>query len=373
MSVAAAAAHGGAMFSSSQWNPLLSSPPPPPSSIPSVGVTLPETDPNFDAEAELIFLNKLERKAFTLQQKGHHLYAIELMEQSVASRKLLYGPLSEEVMVASEKLALLYNSLAMSSLYKEEYKQSLRLLRKAELLTSHISALASVRVQTLNNLACAYRRLQRPKTALNLLRESLVLLTAEQTIEGRHVTHLNMCAILSQLHRHEEAIEHAKAAVMWCQKQLLASSPASSDAAATKDPTIAANEKERRRAERRRERQRRMYGDESDATSHGSYSSDGDDADHKSSDANLDSAATAASRHQELTEKIVILGIAYHNLGVEEEFLKHYDACLEWYSKALKLAQQHIGESEEITKTFKESYSQAKKVRTRGEEYMPIE
>lgn len=144
--------------------------------------------PSFDVEAELLFLSKIERKARSLQGKGHHLMAVELMEQSVASRKMLYGELSDEVRVAAEQLSLVYNSLAMAALYKEEYKTALRLLRKAELLTTHMSELTSVRVQTLNNLACAYRRLARPKTALNLLRESLVLLGTEKGTEGRPVT-----------------------------------------------------------------------------------------------------------------------------------------------------------------------------------------
>ena len=149
--------------------------------------------PSFDVEAELLFLSKIERKARSLQSKGHHLMAVELLEQSVASRKMLYGELSDEVRVAAEQLSLVYNSLAMASLYKEEYKVALRLLRKAELLTTHMSELTSVRVQTLNNLACCYRRLARPKTALNLLRESLVLLGTEKGTEGRPVTQSVPC------------------------------------------------------------------------------------------------------------------------------------------------------------------------------------
>ncbi len=29
-----------------------------------------------------------------------------------------------------------------------------------------------------------------------------------------------------------------------------------------------------------------------------------------------------------------MLGIAYYNMGVQEEFLNRYDSCLEWYNKA---------------------------------------
>jgi hypothetical protein len=66
--------------------------------------------------------------------------------------------------------------------------------------------------------------MKKPRTALNLLRESLAIISAENGLDGRAVTHLNMCAILSQLNRHAEALEHANAAVIHCQKQLLSSS-----------------------------------------------------------------------------------------------------------------------------------------------------
>lgn len=60
------------------------------------------------------------------------------------------------------------------------------------------------------------------------------------------------------------------------------------------------------------------------------------------------------------------LGIAYHNLGVEEEFLKHYDACLEWYEKAYQLAIQYVGENQPITNTFAQSLKAAQKVKLYG-------
>jgi tetratricopeptide (TPR) repeat protein len=286
---------------------------PPPSSAhyhisiePSSSPLLPSSDPNFDAEAELLFLDKIDRKCLSLQRKGQIMYAIELMESGLSSRKLLYGDNSPPVLQCAEKLIILYNSLAMSSLYKEEYKLSLKLLRKAERLSLELSSLLAVRIQTLNNLACVYRRLDRPKTALNLLRESIALLATqdENELEGRETTHLNMCAILSQLSRHSEAIQHAKAAVLNAQKGLLS----------------------------------------------------------QELKQKLENTPQQAEQAQILTEKIVILAIAYHNLGVECEYLGEAEKCLEWYKKAKQLAQEHIGQNEQITLTFNESYVQAKKV-----------
>ncbi len=149
----------------------------------------------------------------------------------------------------------------------EDYEFSCSLLRKARALCADIPALVHVRVQTLNNLACCQRRQNQPLKALSALKKALAVLTAHGTIDGRAVTHLNVCAILSQLNRHSEALGHAEAAVLHCQEQLTS---------------------------------------ESVRTELNRHSGD---------------------KHSLLTEKIVILGIAYHNLGVEEEYLGH-EKCL---------------------------------------------
>ncbi len=189
------------------------------------------THATIDTEAEHLVLRKIDRKAASLQKHGHPLEAMELLQQGLQSRIQLYGIHSEHVVEAVEKLALVYNSVAMAALYTEDYTQCLHLLRQADtLLTTHAhTPLLSVRIQTLNNLACCYRRQHRPKQALSMLRQSLQLLAQAHTdatvqqqhgyadasvqqhgyagqqqngsehVDSRAVTHLNICAILSQL------------------------------------------------------------------------------------------------------------------------------------------------------------------------------
>jgi len=72
-------------------------------------------------------------------------------------------------------------------------------------------------------------------------------------------------------------------------------------------------------------------------------------------------------RHHEdtnafLTERVVVLGIAYHNLGVEEEMMRHIDRAVRWYEKAYRLAADHLGPKEVITESFLESLNEAKTV-----------
>jgi len=229
-----------------------------------------------------------------------------LMERGVAERTRVYGMESAHVQKASEALTLMYNSTAMTILSKGDPGQAIALLDKANQLVTDFPALLHVRVQTLNNLACCYRRKKKLDLALKLLQEALTLCDTLKSIDGATVTHLNMCAILAQMKRHIEAVEHAKAAVLLCQEQLLS-----------------------------------------------------------------DSIRKKIEQHEPfvsssfLTERVVILGIAYHNLGVEEEYLHHYDDCLQWYLKALRLAKKHIGKDAPITKSFRTSFRAAKQIMER--------
>lgn len=127
------------------------------------------------------------------------------------------------------------------------------LLKKAEILTERDEAGRAV---TFNNLACYYRkcvrRHARPARASHArtnarrrgkLHAALTYLQKALRIEARleHVdnpadTHLNMCAVLSQLGRHSQALEHAQSALILLQEELFAK-PLDGAAGATGDDT----------------------------------------------------------------------------------------------------------------------------------------
>ena len=67
---------------------------------------------------------------------------------------------------------------------------------------------------TLNNLGCYYKRIQKPNVALRYM--SQALMEEERSRQPKsHIasTKLNICAILSSLSKHKEAIKYAVSAV----------------------------------------------------------------------------------------------------------------------------------------------------------------
>jgi len=48
-------------------------------------------------------------------------------------------------------------------------------------------------------------------------------------------------------------------------------------------------------------------------------------------------------------DRTAVLAIAYHNMGVEQEFLKSYPAAILSYKKAVNFAEKNLGAEDGIT------------------------
>lgn len=170
----------------------------------------------------------------------------------------------------------------MSFLQKENFNVALELLRKAETLTEEGDRFRAV---TYNNFACVFRRTKKLRSALNFLEKALEIeynylhYSDESVDDCLQVSnpcdiHLNICAILSQMGKHELALQHAMKALILIQDELITKF--------SMDPTELA-------------------------------------------------AAQAAAAAQEVPgqsqskkpeDRMIVLCIAYHNIAVEQEFLK---------------------------------------------------
>jgi tetratricopeptide (TPR) repeat protein len=111
-------------------------------------------------------------------------------------------------------------------------------------------------------------------------------------------THINACAVLSQLGRHQTALEHAQQALILLQEELLAP------------------------------------------------------------------PGTGAPPAPPAADRIAVLAIAYHNIGVEQEFLKRFDQATLSYRKGVEVAERYLGTKHAICITLRNSLVAAKKAAT---------
>lgn len=213
------------------------------------------------------------------------------MERGLVLRQHFFGADSEEVWKACRTVGEMCNLVAMTYLQQEDFNMVLELLKKAEILTERDAA---GRAATFNNLACYYRRQGKLHAALQYLQKALKIESKLSNVQNPADTHINACAVLSQLGRHQTALEHAQNALILLQEELL--SP----------PGV------------------------------------------------VNGAPPQADR-------IAVLAIAYHNIGVEQEFLKRYEHSVLSYKKGVEVAERYLGTKHAICITLNNSLVLAKK------------
>lgn len=184
-------------------------------------------------------------------------------------------------------MVLTCNKEGMDHLRKAQFKDAFEQLKYAEAILvarhgedekSHLLAV------TCNNLGCYYKKVNKLHAALSYLRKALkievVLQTDDVTVAG---THLNICAILSKLDKHDRAVQHACCAL------------------------------------------------------------------------DLISGRVAAVGHAATQDENSVLAIAYHNVAVERDYLRDWEAAAQAYQQGHQVAKQSLGEFHPLTQTLRKN------------------
>lgn len=227
-----------------------------------------------------------------------------MLEELLKRKKQIYGTNSRQFTRSCKQLCEICNILAVYYLKKEDINSALDLLKKSEELCENNEL---GQAMTFNNMACYYRRIGKMRTALNFLQRALTIESRLQRPETQADTHLNICAVLSQLNKHELALNHAMSAVILLQEMMLRKKL---------DPQSCI---------------------EDDLEEPG-----------------------AAQKKDTNKDKVAVLAIAYHNMGVEQEFLRSYPAAILSYKKAVNFAEKNLGPDDGITQNLRSVYENAK-------------
>mmetsp|Transcript_18635 Transcript_18635/g.44356 ORF Transcript_18635/g.44356 Transcript_18635/m.44356 type:complete len:280 (-) Transcript_18635:19-858(-) len=145
--------------------------------------------------------------------------SITFSEKSLAQRVKAFGTADAETIRKWKQLNTEYNVSAMKFLQGEDYETALDLLNRAkQLITADVKFgeqddRRKLLAITYNNMSCIYKRRGLLKTALTLAHKALKLETESTKADNPACTHLNLCAILSRLDRHQHALQHCQCAL----------------------------------------------------------------------------------------------------------------------------------------------------------------
>lgn len=182
-------------------------------------------------------LPRLEALADSCRRAGWSMHGCQMLEKRLVSLVAAHGPDAEEVWEACKELVTGYNQVAMTEL--RGAKQAGEVLQRAVDLTAKTSTncddpeRTTLRAISYNNMACFYRReaaltsgarrVGRLGSARHWLEKALRLeenMSGEQDADTAG-THLNLCAVLSELGRHKDALNHAQVALIVLQSEFL--------------------------------------------------------------------------------------------------------------------------------------------------------
>jgi tetratricopeptide (TPR) repeat protein len=215
--------------------------------------------------------------------------ALKSMEKGLVLRQHFFGSESEEVWNSASSAGEMCNLIAMNLLQENEFERTEGMLRKAEILGERDLRLQAT---TANNLACLYRKQGKLHAALQYLQKALKIEARLEGVTTAADTHLNTCAVLSQMNRHASALQHAQSGLILLQEEL--------------------------------------------------FGGDGD--------------------QEPAADRVAVMAICYHNIGVEHEFSGKYDRALQAYRKGVSVAETHLGTDHTVAQTLKRSLRAAKKV-----------
>ncbi|OMJ86557.1 hypothetical protein SteCoe_11911 [Stentor coeruleus] len=120
-----------------------------------------------------------------------------------------------------EDFILHLNRDAMNYLKEENFTLALKTLKDADQMLSTLDPNSNLKLQaiTLNNFGCFYKRINKPNVALNFLKKACEKESVEP-VENVNLagTLLNICAIYSQLGKHEMALENGCKALSLVEK-----------------------------------------------------------------------------------------------------------------------------------------------------------
>jgi len=238
--------------------------------------------PPGERDSLLTKIETCDQEADAARQNRNTHELLAQLETGLHLRRRLYKETSQEVLEACQELCKACNVAGTNALQQGKLEQAIELLKRAEQVADRSDADRAI---TWNNMACYYRKANKPRAAQTLLERALAIEEHTGSPEAAQ-THLNLCATLSQMQKHGEAIQHAQSALILMYEII--------------SPML------------------------------------------------FEGRIQPGAVSDDAKERLTVLCIAYHNLAVEHEHMKNAQAAANAYREGVKWASQFLGEPHQL-------------------------
>lgn len=160
-------------------------------------------------------LAKIDETSRKLQNEGLDREALDCMQLGLLKRRELFGPKSKELSSACRNVGEALNNIALKNISASvpNFNLAIEYLKQAVKLMQNDDA---GKHSTFLNFAALYQKRGEPRVALRYLKQVLAIQQSQPGLtsdDKRATVHLNVCATLSCLGKHESALRHAKIAI----------------------------------------------------------------------------------------------------------------------------------------------------------------
>jgi Ca2+-binding EF-hand superfamily protein/tetratricopeptide (TPR) repeat protein len=280
---------------------------------------------------------ELEHAAVDYRRQGELGQALRALEAALSIHCRVQGERSAAAVECSRQVADVCNSLGMQMLQRDDFVGCHALLRRAQARGQHDRAMFAI---TLNNLACYHRRRGHLKVALAHLSKAVDI---ETHCDGAHKpadTHLNLCAVQSELGNHHEAMHHAKVALRLLREEL-GIAPASYPSSPMHSRPASAGF---------------GFGGAHGLLTGGGAMGTGDEGGAGGAGGTGGAGVVEGARPPPSAERMAVLAIAHHNLAVEQEALRLPDEASRSFAEAASIASRELGDEHPVAQALRSTH-----------------
>ena len=214
---------------------------------------------------------------------------------------------------------------------------------------------------TFNNLACIYKRIGKLRSAQKYLEQAISTEMKSASSDTTADTYLNLCAVLSQLGKHESALENITMAIFLLQDQMVqlklnafAEQQSNENQDQNQNPEANKKKDSENLPNENKEEDNENQNEDSNANLNENQNQNLNQNQNQNQPVSSDNPSPSLSE-----DRLSVLAMAHYNMAVELEHLNRLEEAIKVYEKACSFIETHLPSNAMLASSCQEAYTEA--------------